>query len=92
MNPETAVTKKNFDELGIDCEIAAGIIAEYVVYFAKLLAEEKNEYSPNFEKIEALETQLLELKREQMVVGAENSALVKKAFYIYAPLLKRMMM
>jgi hypothetical protein len=81
--------KKSTDELQIDCEVAAEVIAEYFAYCAKQLAEERDTSSPNQEKIEALESQLRELKREKMSLGVENSDVIKKALYIYAPLLKR---
>ncbi len=89
MNTTATISDRNSDERGIDCEIAADIIAEYFAFFAKLLAEEKIASSPNCARVEALETQLRELKREKMAVAVENSALITKALYIYAPLLKR---
>jgi hypothetical protein len=36
-----------------------------------------------------LESQLLELHREKMALGVNNSDLVNKVFYIYAPLLEK---
>jgi len=39
--------------------------------------------------LEALETQLLELKREKLSIGVDNSAVINKALYVYAPLLKK---
>lgn len=81
--------KKTTDELQIDCEVAVEVIAEYFAFLAKELADEKENPSPNLEKIEALETQLLELKREKMSIGVDNSAGINKALYVYAPLLKK---
>lgn len=80
---------KTADELQIDCEIAADVIAEYVAFWAKRLAEEKHESSPNLEKVEALETQIRELKREKMSLGADNPPLVNKALYVYTEVLKK---
>jgi len=48
------------------------------------LAEEKDNTSPNPDKVEALEVQLRELKREKMSLAVDNPALVNKALYIYA--------
>jgi hypothetical protein len=81
--------KKTSDELQIDCEVASAIIADYFAYYAKRLAKEKQNSSPNVDKIKALESQLLELHREKMALGTNNSDLINKAFYIYAPLLKK---
>jgi len=79
---------KTADELQIDCEIAADVIAEYVAFWAKHLAEEKHKSSPNLDKVEALETQVRELKREKMSLGADNLSLVIKALYVYSDVLK----
>jgi hypothetical protein len=81
--------KKTSDELQIDCEVASAIIADYFAYCAKRLAKEKQSSSPNLDKIKAFESQLLELNREKMALGVDNSDLINKAFYIYAPLLKQ---
>lgn len=80
---------KTADELQIDCEIAADVTAEYVAFWAKRLAEEKHASSPNLEKVEALETQIRELKREQLSLGAANLPLVYKALYVYTEVLKK---
>ena len=57
-----------------------------VIYIASRvqLAEEKDNTSPNPDKVEALEVQLRELKREKMSLAVDNPALVNKALYIYA--------
>jgi hypothetical protein len=80
---------KSTDELQIECEVASEVIAEYFAFCAKELADEKDNSAPNLEKIEALEAQLLELKREKMSIGVENSAVIHRALYVYAPLLKK---
>lgn len=81
--------KKNTDELQVDCEVASAVIAEYFAFCAKQLSEEKDNDSPNPEKIQALETQLRELKKEKMSIGVANAAVINKALYVYAPLLKK---
>ena len=81
--------KKTADELQIDCEVASEVIAEYFAFCAKQLAEEKDQASPNLEKIEAIEVQLLALKKEKMSIGVDNSAVINKALYVYAPLLTK---
>ena len=48
--------KKTSDELQVDCEVAAEIIAAYFARCAKQLAAEKRMSSPNEEKINALES------------------------------------
>lgn len=80
--------KKTTDELQIDCEVAAEVIAEYFAFCAKQLAEEKEQASPNLEKVEAIEAQLMALKKEKMAIGAD-SAVINKTLYVYAPLLKK---
>jgi len=82
MNSTPTISDRNSNEHGIDCEIAADIIAECFAFFAKLLAEEKNAPSPSCARVEALETQLRALRREKMAVAVENSALITKALYI----------
>lgn len=82
------VPKKTTDELRVDCEVAVEVFAEYLAFCARELSAEQDADSPNTEKIEALEKQVRELKREKMMVGLENSDLIKKALYVYAPLLK----
>lgn len=81
--------KKTTDELQIDCEVAAEVFAEYSAFCARELAAERDAESPNTEKIEALEKQVRELKREKMSIGVENTELINKALYVYAPLLKK---
>lgn len=72
------------DELQIDCEVAAEIIAAYFARCAIRLAAEKRESSPNEEMISALEAQLRELHQEKMELGVDNSKLIEKALYIYS--------
>ncbi len=79
--------KKTTDELQIDCEVVAEVLAEYSAYCANKLADERDNASPNQEKIEALEAQLREIKREKMSLGLDNTDVIKRALYIYAPLL-----
>lgn len=81
--------KKTTDELQIDCEVAAEIIAAYFARCAKQLAAEKRKASPNDEKINALESQLRELHREKMELGVDNTKLIEKALYIYSDNLKQ---
>ncbi len=80
--------KTHTEEQQIDCEIAGQIIADYFVMCAKQLAEEKDNSSPNQEKIKALETKLSELHREKMELGADTADLIKKALDTYARILK----
>lgn len=81
--------KKTTDELQIDCEVAAEVFAEYLAFCARELAAERDVEFPNTEKIGALEKQVRELKREKMSIGLENTELINKALYVYAPLLKK---
>jgi hypothetical protein len=83
------LVKKTIDDLQIDCEVATEVFSEYVAFCARELAAERDVEFPNKEKIEALEKQLRELKREKMSIGVENTDLINKALYIYAPLLKK---
>ena len=83
------LVKKTIDELQLDCEVAAEVLAETLAFCAKELAEERDAESPNQEKIETLEKQVLELKREKMSIGVENTEVINKALYFYAPLLKK---
>ncbi len=81
--------KKTADELQIDCEVASEVFAEYLAFCARELAAERDADFPNTEKIEALEKQVRELKRDKMSIGVENTAMINKALYVYAPLLKK---
>ncbi|HEY9777202.1 MAG TPA: hypothetical protein V6C81_25795 [Planktothrix sp.] len=81
--------KKTIDELQIDCEVAAEVLAETLAFCAKELAQEKAVESPNQEKIETLERQVLELKRDKLSIGIDNTEVINKALYFYAPLLKK---
>jgi hypothetical protein len=81
--------KKTTDELQIDCEIAVEVIAEYLAFCARELAGERDVEFPKTEKIDALEKQVRELKREKMAIGIEHIELINKALYVYAPLLKK---
>ncbi len=81
--------KKTTDELQIDCEVAAEVIAEYFAFCAKQLAKEKKNASPNADKIKTLEAKLVELNREKLALGPDNADVINKALYIYAPLLKK---
>ena len=83
------LVKKTTDELQIDCEVASEVIAEYLAFCAKGLAEERDAEFPDPEKIQALETQVRELKREKISIGLDNSAVINKSLYVYAPLLKK---
>ena len=83
------VVKKTTAELQIDCEVAAEVYAEYLAFCAKQLAEERGAEFPNERKIEALETQVRELKRDKLSIGIDNTAVIDKALYVYAPLLKK---
>lgn len=80
--------KKTTDELQVDCEVAAEIIAAYFARCAKQLAAEKRMPAPNEEKINALEALLRDLHREKMELGVENTQLIEKALYIYPDCLK----
>ncbi|MCC7530795.1 MAG: hypothetical protein IT342_19890 [Candidatus Melainabacteria bacterium] len=81
--------KKTNDELEIDCEVAAAILAECFAYFAKQLAEEKKSKTPNEDKLKTLEAKLLELKRDEMALGPENVIVINNALYVLAPLLRK---
>lgn len=81
--------KKTTDELQVDCEVALEVYAEYLAFCAKQLAEERDSESPNQEKIDALQAQVRELKREKLSLGIDNGAVINKALYVYAPLLKK---
>lgn len=81
--------QKAIDEMEIDCEVAAEVLTEVLAFCAKELAEEKDAEDPNQEKIKTLEKQILELKRDKMSIGAENTDAINKALYFYAPLLKK---
>lgn len=81
--------KKTTEELQIDCEVASEVLAECLAFCAKELAEERALESPNLAKIEALEKQARELKQQKMAIGVENTDVVDRALYFYAPLLKK---
>jgi hypothetical protein len=81
--------KKTTDELQIDCEVAAEVIAECFAYLAKQLADEKKCAMPNEDKIQTLESKLLELKRDKMSLSPENAAVINNALYFLAPLLRK---
>jgi hypothetical protein len=81
--------KKSTDELQIDCEVAAEVYAEYLAFCAKELAKERDTDSPNLEKIETLEKQVRDLKREKMSISVDNLEVINKALYLYAPLLNK---
>lgn len=90
-NPNAAqpLVKKTTNELQIDCEVAAEILAEMLAFCAKELAEEADADTQNLEKIETLEKQILELKRDKLSIGLDNTEVINKALYFYAPLLKK---
>lgn len=81
--------KKTTDELQIDCEVAAEVLAECFAYFAKHLAAEKKSPSQNEDKVRTLEAKLLELKRDEMALGTENEDVINNALYVWAPLLRK---
>jgi hypothetical protein len=81
--------EKSTDQLLVDCEVASEIYAEYIAFCAKELAEEKEAKFPNEGKVEALESQIRELKREKLSITVDNYAVINKALYVYAPLLKK---
>ncbi len=81
--------RKTIDELQVDCEVAAEVLAEALAFCAKELAQERDAEFPNQEKIETLEKQVIELKRDQMSISVDNTDLIHKALYFYAPLLKK---
>lgn len=81
--------QKTHDELQIDCEVAAEVLAETLAFCAKELADERDAEYPNLEKIETLEKQVLELKRDKMSIGVDKTEVINKALYFYAPLLKK---
>ncbi len=83
------LVKKTTDELQVDCEVAAEVFAEFLAFCARELAEERDSESPNQEKIETLEKQVRELKRDKMSIGVDNTEVINKALYFYAPLLKK---
>lgn len=83
------LVKKTTEELQIDCEVAAEVFAEYLAFCARELAAERDVEFPNTEKIDALEKQVRELKREKLSIGIDNADLISKALYVYAPLLKK---
>lgn len=85
----TTLIKKTTEELQIDCEVASEVLAECLAFCAKELAQERVVESPNQEKIEALEKEARELKQQKMSIGLENTEVVHKALYFYAPLLKK---
>ncbi len=66
----------------------SSLLLETLAFCARELAEERDAESPNQEKIETLEKQVLELKRDKMFIGVDNSEVINKALYFYAPLLK----
>ncbi|MBP9092235.1 hypothetical protein KBI23_14495 [bacterium] len=84
----TKLTKTN-DELQVDCEVAAEIIAAYFARCANRLAAEKRKSLPNEEMISALESQLRQLHKEKMELDVDNTKLIEKALYIYSDNLGR---
>ena len=77
------------EELRIDCEVAAEVLAECFAYFSKQLAEEKRKSEQNADKIATLEKKLRELHRQQMALGPDDIDVVNNALYVWAPLLNR---
>jgi hypothetical protein len=83
------IVKKTTDELQVDCEVAAEVYAEYLAFCAKQLAEEWAAESPNQEKIDTLEAKVRKLKKEKLSIGINNTVVINKALYLYAPLLNK---
>jgi hypothetical protein len=83
------LVKKSTAELDMECEVASVVLAEWFALCAKHLAEERDAETPNRGKIDALEAQLRELNREKMSIGVDNTSVINKALYVYAPLLKK---
>ena len=81
--------KKTTDELQIDCEVAAEVLAECFAYFAKQLAEEKKNLQPNEDKVKTLEAKLVELKNDKMTLGTDNEKVINNALYFLAPPLRK---
>jgi hypothetical protein len=79
---------KCLDELEVDCDIARDIISQYFAVTASELASEKDNKSPDKDRIGALETRLQELHQEKMQLSTVNAEMITKAFTMYAKVMK----
>ena len=81
-------SRKSADELEVDYDVARDIISQYFAVTATELASEKRSKSPSQDKVEELESRLKELYQDKMQLSCDNTALITKAFTVYAPILK----
>lgn len=80
---------KTKEEQQIEIEVAAEVTAEFLARCAKDLAAEKKKELRDADKIAALEEQLETLNREKLAVLKGDAGVIRKAFYIYAGLLRQ---
>lgn len=71
-------------------EAACETLAEYIGYLNSEIDAEQDSSTINKERIEALEVELETVLNERRAMTPDNSALINRALYVYAPLLKPM--
>lgn len=71
-------------------EAATETLAEYSGYLSSQIFAEKKMASPNVERIEALEYERQTIVKERREITPDNIALINRALYVYAPILKAM--
>lgn len=81
--PEVTLTHKI-----AQLETAIETIAAYRGYLLKQVYDEEHQAVPNRLKLKALEAQLDIVVAEQKSITSDNSDLIAKAIYIYAPIMK----
>ncbi|QCU27875.1 hypothetical protein FE789_06085 [Burkholderia pseudomallei] len=69
-------------------ETATETLAEYIGYLSSEIDAEQDKAESNAERIGALEQQLDIVIGERRAITPDNLALINRALYIYAPLLK----
>lgn len=73
-------------------ETATETLAEYIGYLRSEIRGERSKPEPNIERIEALEHEAGIVLGERRAMSPTNTALINRALYVYAPLLKPMHM
>lgn len=71
-------------------EAATETLAEYIGYLNSEIDAEQDKSGPNADRIAALERELDSVVDERHALTPDNSALIDRALYVYAPFLKTM--
>ena len=69
-------------------ETATETMAAYIGYLSNQIIEEEDQPSPNQLKIKALQAQLDTVVDEKHAITSDNTDLIAKALYVYAPIMK----